>query len=690
MRRILHLLLAENLQDDTDLIRLELQAAGYEVQSKRVASTHDMAHALTDNQHDVIILDYNLPTFDADSVLAMLNACDHDIPFILLSGSVSEETAAEMMNDGIHDYVMKDNLTRLLPAIVRVLKEVAVRREYKKAELAIKDAALAFKSKESMLLTDANEIIIQVNHAFTLITGYNPEDVIGQTPRMMHSGKHDAQFYALMWDHLKNDGIWGGELWNRRKNGEHFLSWVTISAIADEDGNITNYLGTYSDITEYRRCMDDIQQHTLQRLQELVDERTLELRQSEAETKAALFALSQQKFALDQHSIIAITNVQGVIIYVNDKFCDISGYSREELLGQDHRLVNSGYHPHEFFKEMYQTIAKGQIWHAEICNRAKDGHLYWVDSTIVPFMDDNGKPVQYIAIRHDITELKAVTKDLHEKSIRINTILDELTDTNTELERSQARMVDSLNCAKVIQESILPRNEQFDRLFSDSFIFYKPCDIVGGDLYWLREIDNLVLLAIIDCTGHGVPGAIMTMTVNSVLNHVVDTICSDDPGRILKEVNRVLQETLHLRREGESTVDAGLEIVLCCIDAASRRMTCSASGLSLHVMADGQLTEIKGNRQVIGYSSSKPNFVYTNHSLEFDSATTFYATTDGFLDESGGEKGYGFGRQRFNDMIQQHAQQPLRQQKQLFEQTLATWRGNRKQRDDITVVGFRL
>jgi serine phosphatase RsbU (regulator of sigma subunit) len=305
-------------------------------------------------------------------------------------------------------------------------------------------------------------------------------------------------------------------------------------------------------------------------------------------------------------------------------------------------------------------------------------------------MGENGKPTQYIAIRHDISELKAITKDLHDKSIRINAILDELTITNTELELSQARMMESLNCARVIQESILPRDEQFDRLFSDWFVLYKPCDIVGGDLYWLREIDERVLLAIIDCTGHGVPGAIMTMTVNSVLNHVVDTICSDNPGAILKEVNRVLQETLHLRRDSESTVDAGLEIVLCCINPASRRMTCSASGLSLYVITDGQLTEIKGNRQVIGYSNSRSDFIFTNHILELGTATTCYATTDGFLDESGGEKGFGFGRQRFNDMIQQHGQHSLQRQKQFFEQTLTAWRGNRKQRDDITTIGFRL
>ncbi|MEI6716050.1 MAG: PAS domain S-box protein, partial [Verrucomicrobiota bacterium] len=148
------------------------------------------------------------------------------------------------------------------------------------------------------------------------------------------------------------------------------------------------------------------------------------LRNAQQDAKIAFQKLENQRYAMDQHAIVAVTDKAGRIIYVNDRFCDISEYSREEVIGQTHRLVNSGLHPKEFFTEMWQKLLQGNVWRGEICNRSKSGRLYWVDSTLVPLVDMDRKPRAYIAIRTDITAQKEATARLQESEALFRDLAD--------------------------------------------------------------------------------------------------------------------------------------------------------------------------------------------------------------------------------------------------------------------------
>ena len=208
--------------------------------------------------------------------------------------------------------------------------------------------------------------------------------------------------------------------------------------------------------------------------------------------------LSDLKFAIDQSAIVAITDQTGRITYINDRFCEISKYSREELIGQDHRMINSGFHPKEFIRDIWTTIANGKVWHGELRNKAKDGSIYWVDTTIVPYLDENKKPFQYVAIRYEITERK-----LGEERIR-----------------QQASLLDKA------QDAILV------------------CDLNHQILYWNKGAERIYGWAATDVFGR----------------HVCDILCAGDRTQseraqaVFKTSDKWKSESRHVTRSGEEII----------------------------------------------------------------------------------------------------------------------------------------
>lgn len=179
--------------------------------------------------------------------------------------------------------------------------------------------------------------------------------------------------------------------------------------------------------------------------------------------------ISDYKFALDESAIVAITDQQGIIMHVNDNFCKISKYNSEELIGQDHRIINSGYHSKEFINQLWVTIANGKIWKGELKNKAKDGAIYWVDTTIVPFLNEQGKPFQYLAIRADITDRKKSEESL----LKLKTELEQMVEDKTKEVRKREAQYHLL--LDTMQEGVLFVNNEDEILFANM----RFCEMTG-------------------------------------------------------------------------------------------------------------------------------------------------------------------------------------------------------------------
>jgi PAS domain S-box-containing protein len=254
----------------------------------------------------------------------------------------------------------------------------------------------------AVLRLDSAGRVASWNTGAARIKGYDAEEILG---------KHFSCFYTphdrerKIPEKILREAMTRGrseaEGLRLRKDGSSYWARVVIAPMYDQGGNLRGYSKVLHDISAQKAS------------EEAVNESLLA-------SRWMLKELTEQKFAMDQHAIVSTTDIYGNITYVNDHFCAISGYTREELIGQNHRMVRSGYHSPEFFQDMWKTIQSGRVWRGEIQNRTKEGSHYWVDATIVPFLDEQGKPRQYTAIRSDITIQKRVQDELQEHTQILN------------------------------------------------------------------------------------------------------------------------------------------------------------------------------------------------------------------------------------------------------------------------------
>lgn len=253
------------------------------------------------------------------------------------------------------------------------------------------------------------------------------------------------------------------------------------------------------------------------------------------------------------------------------------------------------------------------------------------------------------------------------------------------IEEKNKDITDSINYASRIQNTILPDSKIFSTYFSDNFVFYRPKDIVSGDFYFAEEKNGKVYFAVVDCTGHGVPGALVSVFGYNGLRRCINEYNLSKPAEILDKLSSIVEESF--KTKGKEVAD-GMDLSLCVYDKSSNTLEYSGANNPIWIHQDNDIIQVKGDKQPVGhYHNKKP---FTNHSLTLFKGDTLYLFSDGFADQFGGEKGKKFKYSQFRQMVLDNVSKSMSEQKTIIEQAFEKWKGNLEQVDDICILGIRV
>ena len=295
------------------------------------------------------------------------------------------------------------------------------------------------------------------------------------------------------------------------------------------------------------------------------------------------------------------------------------------------------------------------------------------------------------AYNHYEENLTLLQRALELSSVELNQAKNKIGKALKELNEKNEDLLSSIHYARLIQNAILPSEERFRSVLPESFVFHRPRDIVSGDFYWLQEYDDKILIAAVDCTGHGVPGAFMSIIGNNALNAAVREEGLTTPSLILDSLNRGVSSTLRHQANGEeASIKDGMDIALVSIDYKNKQIQYSGAYNPLYIIRDGNLLETKGDKFPIGLAQDDDLRLFTNHTFELQEGDMIYIFSDGYPDQFGGPQGKKFKYDNFRSLLYKIHQLSPRKQLKMIQNGFEDWRGELPQLDDVLLIGMRV
>lgn len=489
---------------------------------------------------------------------------------------------------------------------------------------------------------------------------------------------------------------------NIRPNSEWF-SYVHSDDLAFVKTKIRAGQNTMSDTTAYHRIVrkDGVIRHVYSEIKYVKDSNDVLTGMYGIVRDVTDANLADQKLRLLSAAVeqnpasIVITDPQGNINYVNAKFEEMSGLTSQEVMGKNTQILQSDRSDDDStYADMWNTIVEGKAWTGEFKNSTKSGKVLWEKVSVGPIVNENGEVTDFVSVKEDITSIKATEEALRKTLLNMEKIVRQrtkkLVETTEELERINNDFMSSLEYAKRIQEAIIPSDKELSKVFKDVFTIYHPKDVISGDFYWYSANDREVIFALADCTGHGVPGALMSMAGHELLDSIVINRKVKRPDLVLTEMHKAMGHLL-MRKDARFFMNDGMDMSVVHIDKVTGMFSYSGAHSHGLLVRKNEVIPLVPDRLSIGGRGGQSDATeFTEHQFPYLPGDKVYLFSDGFYDQFGGPNGKKMLRKYFTNLIINSSKQSMIRQHAFLEQSFANWKGTEEQIDDVCVVGLKL
>jgi len=524
---------------------------------------------------------------------------------------------------------LKEKQEALSESNIRLAEQMEeVNRTRDRMQLLLENAS------EVITICEENGTIRYVSPSVETILGYQPGEIQGSTNLNNVSESSHTAYMELF--KCAPDEQMTIQYEYRAQNGHYMWLETTVTNLMSNPA-IHGFILNSRDITERRRAEQE------QRMRSKMQ-------------------------ALSENSMDLITRLEGgAISYINPVIEQYTGKDASAFMNQ---MVQDADLDNDILKHWLQIV--------EQVNSTGDKILTEMDFpsqlgkrvmqvNAIPEFDETEKLESVLVVSHDITDRKKIELDIQEKNKKIN---------------------DSINYARRIQNAILPDNSIINKALPDSFVLYKPRDVVSGDFPWFVQSGNNIFIAAVDCTGHGVPGALLSLIGYFLLNDIVRSRGVTDPGKIVDLLDEGVTQTLR-QDKGDAATKDGMDIALCRIDVKNNIVEYAGAHRPLLVMKAGVMEEIKGDRFPVGGGIAKNQVKFTTSRVQLKSGDSIYFSSDGFPDQFGGTEGRKLGSKRMRELVEQLHHLPAAEAQAAFDKEWENWRGEHKQTDDMLLIGIK-